>query len=139
MAETATAQLGVVLGPISSVSTPIAGLVQAGPTQTGSDIETGVDPLGTGAITMSGFGSQMHDGIVETVSTAKAFILGLIDLGAYAPWITPIPVMLMVATVIAMFIPLMSLIIKAAAWLINLLMKIATILSALKFLAKILG
>lgn len=131
---TATAQIGSYLGPVNDVSTPIAGLIAAGPTQTSGDINTGVDPLGTGNITLSMLGTQVQDGITQVVGGAKVFILDIIDLGAYSPWLIPVPVSLVVASVMAMFLPAIALVVRAATWLFNLIYKIAAIIGVLRWL-----
>jgi hypothetical protein len=131
---TATAQIGAYTGPISEVSTPIAGLVQAGPTQTSGDINTGLDPLGTGDITLSGIGTQIEDGIGSVVGGAKVFILDIIQLGVYSPWLVPVPVALVVSTVIALFLPVIALVVRAATWLFNLIYKIAAIIGVLRWI-----
>jgi hypothetical protein len=137
--STATAAIGVYVGPISAVSTPVAGLIGSGPTQTAGDVNTGLDPVGEGVITFAGFGASIHDNLVEVIGAAKVFVIDLIDLASYAPWLAPVPVVWIAATVISIFLPMIAIIVKAATWLLNLLMKIATIASAIKIIAKIWG
>jgi hypothetical protein len=131
-AGTATAQIGAFVEPISGLSTPIAGMVAAGPTTTAGDINTGLDPIGAGDISISDFGSQMHDGVVTLVTYAKEWITHLVDLGTYSPWLSPIPAMLILTTVLGLFLGMIALVIKGGSWLLNLLIKVFTFIGVWK-------
>jgi len=121
---TATAQIGSFTGPISLVSTPVAGIMAAGPTAAAGDVDTGIDPIGTGNVTLSGFGSQLVTQITEVVGVARAFALGALELSEYAPWMTPMLVVAVLTSVVDMWVMMIDLIIKSASWLFNLVIKI---------------
>jgi len=129
---TATAQIYVFTGPISSVATPVAGLLAIGPTETSGDISTGLDPLGTGTITFSSIGDQIEDGIADVVGPAKVLLLDLVDLATYSAWLVPVPLMLLLPPLIGMFLAMIILVIKAVEWLVNLVIKIFTFIGVWK-------
>lgn len=136
-AATATAQLGIYLGPISGVSTPVAGIIGLGPTQQAGSFDTGVDPVGSGQVTFPALAAEMSTDIVDAIGTAKTFIADMIELGSYSPWLAPVPVVLIAGIVLATFIPLGVMIFKAGWWILGLLSRIAMLLSIVKWLAKI--
>jgi len=125
---TATAQVGAITGPINSITTPVAAMVGGMPTPNGNDLDTGLDPLGTGNITFAGFAATIEDQIVPVVSTGKAFIVALYEFGAYSP-----PVALLVGAevtgvVIGAFIGLLIFMAKVMIWLVNLILRVLTFL-----------
>lgn len=128
-AGTATAQVGSFTGPVNAIATPVAGLIGTGPTPSGGELNTGVD-LGTGTVTFIGFAEELGDSLGPIVGTGKAFALGLLDLGDYSPSIVPIMTAEIVVVVIAAFLALLLVIIKAGNWLINFVIKVVTMIGS---------
>jgi hypothetical protein len=127
-AGTATAQIGQVSAPFDSLSTPIAGLVQAGPTADGNDISTGADLTGDGDVTFQTIGDQISDGVEDAVSAARGVVDGISDMVTYSPWLAPVPLMMVLPTLIGMFMALIALIVRAVQWLGNFIVRLLTLL-----------
>lgn len=127
---TATAQVGQFVDPIGQISTPVAGMIAAGPTQTAGDVNTGIDMTGDGAVTFSSIGAQISDGIENVVSVAKGMVTDISTLASYSPWMVPVPIMLVAPVIIGVFLSMISTIIKAGAWVINFTIKMLTLLGA---------
>lgn len=125
---TATAQVGQIQAPINAFSTPIAGLVGAGPTPDGDDISTGADLTGDGVVTFQTIGDQISAGIEDLVSAARGVVDGFVELATYSPWLIPVPIMLVAPTLIGMFMSLISLIVRGVQWLGNFVVKLLTLL-----------
>jgi hypothetical protein len=130
-AATATAQVAGFTAPIDTISTPIAAMVAAGPTASADDIDTGIDPLGDGAIKFSDISDQVTSGVEDVASGAKGFAQDLGDMVVYSPWLAPIPLMLILPTLIGMFLSTISLIIKGVMWLWNFVIKLLTLLGVI--------
>jgi hypothetical protein len=127
---TATAQVGQFIDPISGVSTPIAGMIGAGPTAAAGDISTGSDPYGGGTITFATIGDQISSGINDAVAAARGFLDGLFGLISYSPWLAPVPLMLVAPTLIGMFLTMIVLIFKGGTWLVNFVIRVGTLLGS---------
>ena len=124
-AGTATAQVGAFTGPIGSISTPVAEMVGMGPTPDGSDLDTGVD-LGSGSITFLAFAADVGDALNDSVAIALEFIGTMLDFWSYAPVAALLLTITNAGIIIAAFISLLALIIKAANWLINFVIRLLT-------------
>lgn len=123
--ETATAQIDVFTGPVGAVSTPVAALVGVAPTPDGSDINTGLDPVGTGTVTLSGLADQLTTQITEVVGVARAFVIGFLDLASYSPWMAGIMVMLVITMTLDVWVGMIITLLKAISFLFNFVVKVA--------------
>lgn len=129
---TATAQIGQFTGPISQISTPVAAMVGSASTPNAGDIDTGVT-VGGSSVSFSEFAANFADDVGPVVGSGVAFFEGLIELGAYSPWLGGLVVGLIVGVVIGAFIELMIPIIKAGSWLLSTIGKIALIARLVAF------
>lgn len=124
---TATAQISEFTSPINSLSTPVAALISTGPTPDGSELDTGVDP-GTGTISFISWATGLGEDIGPVIGTGIAFANGMIDLGTYSPFIATIFVAELIAAIISAFLALVPTIINAGNWLMNMLLKLFTMI-----------
>jgi hypothetical protein len=129
---TATAQVGLVTGPIDQVSTPISGLINGGPNQAADDVSTGLDPLGDGAISFATIGDEVTTGVENITAAGREFVEGVAGLAGYSPWLAPIPLVLLIPPIIGLFIAMVLLIIHGGNWLINLVIKVLQLLGVWK-------
>jgi len=127
---TATAQVQVFTAPINEISTPVAALIGQGPTPVGGELDTGLNPQGTGNVTFTGFAATVTSNISDVVSTGREFVLGLIDVADYSPFLLPAISAELMAVIIGLFLALMVLIVKAGNWLVNLVIRLGTLIGS---------
>lgn len=123
--ETATAQIDIFTGPVGAVSTPVAALVGVAPTPDGSNINTGLDPVGTGIVSISSLTDEITAEIDEVVGVARAFVMGFLDLASYSPWMAPIMVMLVITATLDVWVGMIITLLKAISFLFNFVVKVA--------------
>jgi len=129
LASTATYQVGQFNSPINAISTPVALLAGSASTPNAGDLDTGVSFAG-GGISFVAFAEELADNIGPVFGSVIAFLEGLVDLGAYTPWIGGLVLGLIAGAVIGAFIELIILIIKGGIWLVNFFIRLFTLIGS---------
>ena len=125
--QTATTQLGDFTRPVHDIQTPVNGFLAIAPTTTGNDVNTGLDPVGDGPVTFSGFATTLGDDIGALVGVVKAIAVGFTNLATGFPLITPILVIFFAAMVIAAILRGGGTVVKVGIGMLNLIQKILVV------------
>ncbi len=130
-AGTATAQVGQFTGPIHQLSTPIANVVDIGPTPVGGELNTGID-VGGGTISFLGFATDIGETTGTVVGIAMGFLDALVAFLEYSPVLAALLIVYATGIIVAAFIALMVVIIQAVNWLINFTIRLLTMFGSFK-------
>jgi len=126
-AGTATIQVGEFSQPIHDIQTPAAAFMDIAPTADGTDLDSGLDPIGEGNVTFSDFGTALGEGIGTLVGVTKAIGQGFLNMADEFPLILPIVIIFFAAMVIGAILRGAGTVIKVGIGLMNLLQKILVV------------
>lgn len=125
--QTATAQLGDFTKPIHDVQTPVYGFLAVAPTASGTDVSSGIDPVGAGTVTFSGFATTLGDDIGALVGVVKAIWAGFSNMATGFPLITPILAIFFIALVIGAILRGSATVVKVGIGVLNVTQKVLTV------------
>lgn len=125
--QTATAQLGDFTKPVHDVQTPVNSFLSVAPTADGTDVSSGIDPVGEGTVTFSGFATTLGDDIGALVGIGKAIADGFSNMATGFPLITPILAIFFIALVVGIILRGGATVVKVGIGVLNLTQKILTV------------
>ena len=130
---TATSQVGALVGPVNALSTPISAFAQMGPTSTGGDIDTGLDPNNGGSsVTLYGFATDTGALIGTVWGGVKGIVISFQNIATTFPIVGIVIDILLVALAVGAIIRLIALVMKSGIGMLNLVQKVLTVVGVWK-------